>query len=571
VSNESDHLLLEADGLFDCRRLDEALARYEEVLAVHPGSRHALNRVARIQAMRGRVRQMVKTCFRWQERLLETGQEELAGLVAQAIVRFDPYSLEGRVGILRHLERTADEATFVASARRDARFFVEVGSGELAIQVLHKALETYPAQIELSMDLADVHVAQGHMQEAVQQFRFLAETFKKSGNLTRACDSCRRLKVLLPDSSEVSLDLGRLYMCQERFGDAMLEFRNALRLELNNRDALMGLGEAAVGKGSLRDAVLAFKKLLAMDPRDVQAHLRLGEVFLVNGLSSEAIKEFLLAGSLLAELEEYAEAKAAYSRVLELDPNHSTATRELSNASSALEARSKAAAAGPSSIESGQAEALPEEDLYAPASEEDLYAALDEEDDSAILGAPGTELEDLGAPGARPPVKINYQIQRQPLSAPPAPGTLHRPLPLLLLSIPGRLHAVRDQISAPPDPEVIPWLPLVDLDGVDGVDAFGVRERDGAVPLGLLEPSVPVLIASAPAGPVESAFGLTEGFSQAIVSTGGSRRRRLRRQLEELGLDREFRTPASSEIDAATSLAQRIAQKVREQDTTEQT
>lgn len=565
MSNESDHLLLEADGLFDCRRLDEALARYEEVLALHPDSRHALNRVARIQAMRGRVRQMVKTCFRWQESLLEQGREELAGMVAQAILRFDPHSLEGRVGILRHLERTADEATFVASARRDARFFVEVGNGDLAIQVLHKALETYPDQIELSMDLADVHVAQGHMQEAVQQFRLLAESFKNSGNLARACDSYRRLKVLLPDSSEVSLGLGRLYMLQERFGDAMLEFRDALRLELNNREALMGLGEAAVGKGSLRDAVLAFKKLLAMDPRDVQAHLRLGEVFLVNGLSSEAIKEFLLAGSLLSELGEFADARQAYARVLELDPNHPTATREFSNASSALEARA-AASTRLAAVGSEQPEAFPEEDLYAPASEEDLYATLETGDDSAILGAPGADSEELGAPELKPVARVDYRIPRHPLPPQPAPGTLHRPLPFLWLSVPGLMQAVRDQILQPPDPEVLSWLPLADLDGVEGGDAFGSGSGDGAGPLGLLDPSIPVLVSSAPAGPVESAFGFTEGFSQAIVSTGSSRRRRLRRQLEELGLDREFRAPASAETDVAASLAERIAQKVRQQE-----
>lgn len=565
VSNEPDHLLLEADGLFDCRRLDEALARYEEILALDPDRRHALNRVARIQAMRGRIRAMVKTCFRWQERLLETGQEELAGLVAQAIVRFDPYSLEGRVGILRHLERAADEETFVATARRDARFFVEVGSGELAIQVLHKALETCPGHIELSMDLADVHVAQGHLQEAVKQFRFLADAFKKSGNLARAGDSCRRLKLLLPDSSEVSLDLGRLYMLQERFGDAMLEFRDALRLDLNNREALMGLGEAAVGKGSLRDAVLAFKKLLAMDPRDVSAHLRLGEVFLVNGLSSEAIKEFLLAGNLLFELGEFGEAKEAYSRVLELDPNHPTATREFSNANSKLEALSRAAARR-ASEESGVPGAFPEEAPYVAASDDDLYATLEPEEDLAILGAPGLETVELGAPGEELPARIDYRIERQPLPPSPVAGSLHRPLPFLLLSVPGMLRVVRDQIQEPPDPEVISWRPLSAMDGAEGAGQDSSWEGSAPGALGLLEPSVPALAPVAPAGPVESAFGLTQGFSQGIVSTGVSRRRRLRRQLEELGLDMDFRAPASSEGDAAASLAERIARKVREQE-----
>jgi tetratricopeptide (TPR) repeat protein len=564
VPNESDHLLLEADGLFDCRRLDEALARYEEVLELDPDSRHALNRVARIQAMRGRIRQMLKTCFRWQESLLEQGRGDLAGLVAQAILRFDPYSLEGRMGILRHLERTADEETFVTAARRDARFFVEVGRGDLAIQVLRKALEAYPDQIDLSMDLADVHMAQGHMQEAVQQFRLLGESFKDSGNLARACDSYRRLRVLLPESSEIPLTLGQLYMLQERFGDAMLEFRDALRLDLKSREALMGLGEAAVGKGALRDAVLAFKKLLAMDPRDVQAHLRLGEVFLVNGLSGDAIKEFLLAGNILSELGEFAEARQAYARVLEIEPEHPTATREFSNAGSALEARS-AASTRPAAVGSEQPEAFPEEELYPPVSEEDLYATLEGVGDSTILGAPEADSEELGAPESKPVVRSDYQTPRYPLPPQPALGILHKPLPFLLLSVPGLMRAVRDQIQEPPDPEVLSWLPMADLESAEEDDAL--ENGDDAEALGLLEPSVPVLVSNAPAGPVESAFGFTKGFSQAIVSTGGSnRRRRLRRQLEELGLGRGVRTPASAETDVAASLAERIAQKVRQQE-----
>jgi len=97
LSNEPDNLLLQADGLFDCRRLDDAQSKYEEYLENQPESWHALNRLARIQAMRGRIRAMVRTCFRWQEVLQTQGLPDLAGLVAEAIVRFDPHSLEGRV------------------------------------------------------------------------------------------------------------------------------------------------------------------------------------------------------------------------------------------------------------------------------------------------------------------------------------------------------------------------------------------------------------------------------------------------------------------------------------------
>jgi len=113
--------------------------------------------------------------------------------------------------------------------------------------------------------------------------------------------------------------------------------------------------------------------------------------------------------------------------------------------------------------------------------------------------------------------RVDYRIPRHPLPPQPAPGTLHRPLPFLWLSVPGLMQAVRDQILQPPDPEVLSWLPLADLDAVEGGDALGSGSGDGAGPLGPLDPSIPVLVSSVAAGPVESAFGFTEGFSQAIV------------------------------------------------------
>jgi tetratricopeptide (TPR) repeat protein len=563
LSNEPDNLLLQADGLFDCRRLDDAQARYEEYLEKQPDSWHALNRLARIQALRGRIRAMVRTCFRWQDVLQRQGLLDLAGAVAEAIVRFDPHSLEGRVGILRHLERTADETTFVTTARRDARFFVEVGNGELAIQVLCRALETCPDNIELSMDLADVHMAQGHLQEAVAQFRHLAATFRKSGNLARATDSYRRLKVLTPDSPEVAMDLGQIYMEQERYADAMIEFRTALRLNLNHRDALMGLGEAASRKGSLRDAVLAFKKLLALDPRDTQAHVRLGEAFLGNGLVAEAVKEFLTAGSILVESGEFAEARSVYGRILELEPDHPTATREISNANAALAERQVHGAPGGAATPAAVDPVPSEEDLYAyaPPSEEDLYAAPVDAKVQSILGAPDGESASLGAPTQAQEAAGTVRSPGARVCPPlePTPGQLHRPVPFVLLGLPGLIGRIREQVDKAPDPEQIPWTPLPDMEQV----------RVGAAASTAVVAATPsqVFTSALTAGPVQSAFGLTGDFSQAFSSgTSGGRRRR-RERWDDMYPPRDYRSGPSSGPDPAAALADRIARRRRgEQD-----
>jgi len=560
LSNEPDNLLLQADGLFDCRRLDDAQSKYEEYLENQPESWHALNRLARIQAMRGRIRAMVRTCFRWQEVLQTQGLPDLAGLVAEAIVRFDPHSLEGRVGILQHLERTADETTFVTTARRDARFFVEVGNGELAIQVLRKALETYPDHTELSLDLADVHMAQGHMQEAVVQFRHLASTFRKAGNLERASDSYRRLKVLIPDSAEVAMDLAQVYMEQERYADAMNEYRTALRLNLNDREALMGLGQAASRKGSLRDAVLAFKKLLALDPRDIQAHRYLGEAFLGNGLTAEAVKEFLTAGTLLVETGDFSEARSVYERILEVEPGNATATREISNANAILAEQQVRTDPGTLATSVTVDPVPTEEDLYASVSarEHDLYAAPLETLDQGIMGAPEADTLPPGAPDVQSAASESVSGCRVCAALRPTPGQLQRPVPFVLLGRPELMGRIRDQVDSPPDRDQVPWSPLPDMDQV----RRGVQDDPAIV---AADPTAGA--SSTPAsGPVQSAFGFTGGFSQAISSgTSGRRRRRRERweRWEDADPPPDYRSGSTPAPDPAAALAERLARRQR--------
>lgn len=569
MSDLAEHLILEADGLFDSWRLDEAREKYEEALKYVPGDRRALNRVARIHAIRGRIKELVKTCFLWQEALEEAGQWEVAAAVAESILRYDPHSLDARLSMLRHLEKTGQSQGYIELARRDARFFMEVGSGELSIQVLEQALAVYPEDIDLSVDLADMHVAQGHLQDAVIQFRKLASKFEAVGNAPRAVDAYRRLKLLLPESPDVSMRLGTIHVAEERYDDAIAEFRAVLRYNLAHRDALIGLGDASMRKGAHRDAMLAYRKVLAVDPRDMEAHEHLAEVCLVQGMVQEAVKELLAAGLMALEFQEFDRAQELYGRVLEIEPDHPTAVRELSNARSAAaqeeERRKAAEAVARGAHEPGPAPAAPaisEDELYAPPppSHEELYAVAVESGPFEILGAPSDEADLLvGAPAdSGNGVPVRKPITRV-LVEPAQVGQMQRPAPLLFLSRPELLAAIREQIEEPPDPERLPWQPLAELDRPSWEVAAPVAAQTPA------EKSPTPRFG----GPVQSAFGTTGGFSQAFASGGNASYRSSRRRGWEFlpsGRGPRSEAPGPAEPDGPGSLADRISRKARDED-----
>lgn len=572
MSDLAEHLILEADGLFDSWRLDEAREKYEEALKYIPGDRHALNRVARIHAIRGRIKELVKTCFQWQEALETEGNWEIAATVAGAILRFDPQSLDARLSMLRHLEKTGQSQGYIELARRDARFFMEVGSGELSIQVLEQALAVYPEDIDLSVDLADMHVAQGHLQDAVIQFRKLASKFEAVGNSSRAVDAYRRLKLLLPESPDVSMRLGTIHMAEGRFDDAIAEFRAVLRYNLAHRDALIGLGDASLKKGAHRDAMLAYRKVLAVDPRDMEAHEHLAEVCLAQGMVQEAVKELLAAGLMALEFQEYDRAQELYGRVLEIEPEHPTAIRELSNARSAAaqeeERRKAAEVVAKGAHEPGPAPAAPaisEDELYAPPppSHEELYAVALDNGPFEILGAPSDDADLLVGAPVEPTngAPVRKPITRVLVEAADA-GQLQKPTPLLFLSRPDLLAAIRDQIEEPPDPERLPWQPLAELDRPSWEVAAPVAAQ-----------ATPAQQAPTPrfGGPVQSAFGTTGGFSQAFASGGNASYRSSRRRGWEFlpsGRGPRSEPPGPAEPDGPGSLADRISRKARDEDET---
>ena len=188
-----------------------------------------------------------------------------------------------------------------------------------------------------------------------------------------------------------------------------------LCLRTSDREALMGLGQAASRKGSLRDAVLAFKKLLALDPRDIQAHRYLGEAFLGNGLTAEAVKEFLTAGTLLVETGDFSEARSVYERILEVEPGNATATREISNANAILAEQQVRTDPGTLATSVTVDPVPTEEDLYASVSAREHDGAAPRDSTRHRMGAP--EADTL--PGRRMSSQRPLNPSRAAGSAPP--------------------------------------------------------------------------------------------------------------------------------------------------------
>ncbi len=123
----------------------------------------------------------------------------------------------------------------------------------------------------------------------------------------------------------------RLYRQKGEYSDAEVCIRQVLRNDINNLEALAVLVDILIDRKNLRDATMTCNRMLSINPRDPISREKLGDIHLENNARPEAIKAYLLAAFNYASMQEKADGIRLYKKVLELDPSHPTAMREIVN------------------------------------------------------------------------------------------------------------------------------------------------------------------------------------------------------------------------------------------------
>jgi tetratricopeptide (TPR) repeat protein len=138
---------------------------------------------------------------------------------------------------------------------------------------------------------------------------------------------------------------GLTALAAEKTSEAVIEFKNAVKLDPDHTDALYQLGVTYLklgGQGNISNGYNAFSSVITKKPAHVSAHLKLGEILLLQKDTKEALKQSLFViqkepknaeGRLLyARIKvrdrNLSEAKAEYQKAISLDPKQLPAYNE---------------------------------------------------------------------------------------------------------------------------------------------------------------------------------------------------------------------------------------------------
>ena len=330
-------LLADAESSISSGAWDQALEQLEQIKQSEPAEANVYRRLAHVQAIRGKFRSVVQTYVDLIGVLVESDDLSEAEEVISKVLSLHPECEAAREKRIEIEKKRGNVDRAVYLARELARLCIEQGDGDRSIRLLQEAQADQPENLDISLELAEMFVSHGQIQDGANQYRKVANAFQEVGNISKAAEAYRRMKVVQSDDPDVLLTLGRLYTELGKLDEAEQEFRSVLRHDLEHQDALLELGLVCQLKGRFRSGLLAFNKVLQNNPKLPRAMRKLGELNLSMGKQDEAVQHFLEAAQAYLEVEERDQAIEIFQIVLGVDGGNGQAQQGLTNLGAPLE------------------------------------------------------------------------------------------------------------------------------------------------------------------------------------------------------------------------------------------
>ena len=137
----------------------------------------------------------------------------------------------------------------------------------------------------------------------------LAHAYETLSRLPEAEAVYQTLRELAPHSAEICVNLGRVLIRQERSGDALNAFADAIEINPQDPNALFNAGDLLYQMGQFAQSADLYRAGLALRPDCAAGHFTLGNACF--------------------QLGQYASAAASYRQTLALEPDHDRARLNL--------------------------------------------------------------------------------------------------------------------------------------------------------------------------------------------------------------------------------------------------
>ena len=236
----------------------------------------------------------------------------------------------------------------------------QLGRSDLAIDLIHAAIDGHPSVAAYHSNLGNALRAQQRRDDAILAYQAaldidprLVETYinlssvlTDKGRFDEATNCVRQALSLRPDDPELHNQLGTALAIQDRLDEAAASYTRAIELDPAYAEAIYNLGNIFVEMGQLQHAQTCFQDALERQPDFIAAHYNLANALRLLGRLDEAAvrlnhvltldpnlpEAHNTLGVVRRDQDRHDEAVASFHQALSLRPDFPDALNNLGNA-----------------------------------------------------------------------------------------------------------------------------------------------------------------------------------------------------------------------------------------------
>jgi tetratricopeptide (TPR) repeat protein len=350
---------------------DKVIATLEHVKSVEPDNRVPREMLIEI-FIKGKQTDRAKQEYAELARIfIEKNEFTLAEKFLRSALDLAPkdLSLRGDLALLYEKRGQLDAASQEYASL--AQLYEDKGEEESAITSLERVKAIQPGKIDARERLATLYESSGHTEEAVREYFDIASIMFERHEHEAALALCEHIASLVPDNTQVRIDIAALLHTKGYEQEAKTELREAAESAVKQHDyagalnccreglaldehdtelretkirALLGLGDiAAATEEYAALAALYFKRkefdkaehcynaILKIRPDDLESHYRLVDCYFETGRQGEALAKLVFIAKTHTSLDQIDDALKAYRKVLKTDDSLVDVRRDLAD------------------------------------------------------------------------------------------------------------------------------------------------------------------------------------------------------------------------------------------------
>jgi tetratricopeptide (TPR) repeat protein len=245
----------------------KAIKEYQKLLERKPGEPRTLHRLAELWARENAKTKAIDLFLQAAEGYSAAGFSDRSVAVLKQALSLDAARLDVNLRLADQFVKKGFERDAVYHLLKASKVFEKPGKEKKQLQLLQKAVELAPGDVDAHMQLARLHVKAGRQNEARAEFVHAADELKKAGRMDEFVTIAEKAIELGEADPALHHSLAECYLGNKECEKALLILDRQMQVRSDDLRSLELTAEAHIGMDRPARAVPVLKRLVRLARR----------------------------------------------------------------------------------------------------------------------------------------------------------------------------------------------------------------------------------------------------------------------------------------------------------------